>query len=108
MSRVRRNHIDLATLTAVLLLMVLSLGVVYSASATWAYEKFGAADRLLNSHLVKVLLGIGALFAGMLFPYTKYRKLTKPALIAAILLLGVTLVLGGETKGATRWLRFGG
>lgn len=90
------------------MLMVLSLGVVYSASATWAFEKFGAADRLLNSHVLKVLVGIIALFLGMLIPYKKYRKLTKPALIIALVLLSITLVLGGETKGASRWLRFGG
>ncbi len=108
MSRVRRNHIDLATLTAVLILMVLSLGVVYSASATWAYEKFGQSSHMLNSHAMKILLGIVALFIGMNVDYQKYKKLTKPALIGALILLGVTFVLGGETKGATRWLRFGG
>jgi cell division protein FtsW len=91
----QRNHIDLPLLTAVLLLMVLSLGVVYSASATWAYEKFGESEKLLNSHLLKVLLGIGAIFVGMFVPYTKYRKLTKPAVMAAVALLAVTLVLGG-------------
>jgi cell division protein FtsW len=107
-SRIRRNHIDLATLIAVLVLMVLSLGVVYSASATWSLEKFGQSSRLLNSHALKILLGIIALFIGMNVDYLKYRKLTKPALIFAILLLGLTFVLGGETKGATRWLRFGG
>ena len=108
MSRVRRNHIDLATLTAVLILMVLSLGVVYSASATWAYEKFGQSSHLLNSHAMKILLGIVALFIGMNVDYLKYKRFTKPALIAAIILLAVTFVLGGEMKGATRWLRFGG
>lgn len=88
--------------------MVLSLGVVYSASASWAYEKFGTSSRLLNSHMLKVLFGIGAMFVGMMLPYRMYQKLTKPVLIAAIALLGVTLVLGGETKGATRWLHLGG
>jgi len=108
MSRVRRNHIDLATLTAVLILMVLSLGVVYSASATWAFEKFGQSSHMLNSHAVKILLGIVALFIGMNVDYLKYKKFTKAALIAAVVLLVVTFVLGGEMKGATRWLRFGG
>lgn len=108
MTPTQRNHIDLALLTAVLLLMVLSLGVVFSASATWAFAKFGDADRLLNSHALKVLLAIGAMFAGMFIPYTKYQKLTKLALIIAIAILLVTLVLGGETKGARRWLVFAG
>jgi cell division protein FtsW len=41
-------------------------------------------------------------------PYSVYKKLTKPTLMIALLLLMVTFVLGGETKGAVRWLRFGG
>ncbi len=108
MNKTQRNHIDLPLLTSVLILMVLSLGVVYSASATWAYEKFGDSDKLLNSHALKILLGIVALFVGMMIDYSKYKKLTKFALIAAIILLGLTLALGGEVKGAARWLRFGG
>jgi cell division protein FtsW len=107
MMKIRRNHIDLATLTAVLILMVLSLGVVYSASSTWAYEKFGESSRLLNSHAIKILLGIAAMFIGINIDYIKFKKFTKPALVIAIVFLAATIVLGGETKGATRWLRFG-
>lgn len=108
MTKLQKNHIDLATLIAVLILMVLSLGVVYSASATWAMQKFGESERLLNSHAIKILIGIGALFVGVTLDYRKYKKFTKPALILSVLLLLVTLGLGGETKGAARWLRFGG
>ena len=108
MTRAQRNHIDLPTLVAVLVLMVLSLGVVYSASSTWAMEKFGESNRLLNLHAMKVLLGLVALFVGMTIDYKKYKKLTKPAVIMSIVFLMITLMLGGEVKGATRWLRFGG
>ncbi|MEK6755033.1 MAG: putative peptidoglycan glycosyltransferase FtsW [Bacteroidota bacterium] len=108
MTKSQRNHIDLATLIAVLTLMVLSLGVVYSASATWAMEKFGESNRLLNLHALKVLLGLVALFVGMTIDYKKLRKLTKLAVIISIVFLSITLMLGGEVKGAARWLRFGG
>jgi cell division protein FtsW len=107
MSKVQRNHIDLLVLVSVLTLMVLSLGVVYSASASWALQKFGESSRLLNSHALKVLAGIIALFAGMMIDYRKYRKLTKTALLVAVALLIVTVLTGGEIKGAARWLRFG-
>lgn len=103
-----RNHIDLATLTCVLILMVLSLGVVYSASSTFAMQKFGSSSRLMVLHVVKVLLSFVAIFVFMNIDYRKYKKLTKPALIGAVVLLLVTLGLGGEVKGATRWLRLGG
>ena len=106
--RKQRNHIDLATLIAVLVLMVLSLGVVYSASSTWALEKFGESGKLLGSHATKVLLGFLAILIFMNIDYKKYRKISKPVLIGTILLLLVTLGLGGEVKGASRWLRLGG
>jgi cell division protein FtsW len=106
--RAQRNHIDLLTLIAVLTLMVLSLGVVYSASSTWAMEKFGESGRLLGSHAAKVLAGFVAMFIVMQIDYKRYRRITKPMLIAAIVLLVVTLGLGGEVKGASRWLRLGG
>ncbi len=102
--RRERNHIDLITLLAVLTLMVLSLGIVYSGGATW-WEKWpGGSDKLLLSHAGKVLLGIVTLFVVMRIDYHVYRKITKPALIAAVVLLAVTLVFGGERKGASRWL----
>lgn len=88
--------------------MVLSLGVVYSASSTWALEKFGESDRLLGSHAIKVIAGFVAIFLFMNVNYKVYKKISKPVLIATILLLLVTLFLGGEVKGATRWLRLGG
>jgi cell division protein FtsW len=106
--RQERNHIDLASFLAVLTLMVLSLGVVYSASSTWALDRLGESGKVLGSHAIKVLLGFGAIFVFMQIDYHKYRKLTKPGLTIAIALLLVTLVLGGRFKGATRWLLIGG
>jgi cell division protein FtsW len=108
MMRIRRNHIDLTTLICVLCLMVLSLGVVYSASSSWALAKYGDSDKLLGSHAVKILGGFLAIFVFMNIDYKLYRKITKPVLLATLGVLVVTLVLGGEVKGATRWLRLGG
>jgi cell division protein FtsW len=104
----QRNHIDIATLITVLTLMVISVGVVYSASAELAFRKYANMDHYLDLHAVKILLSIAALFVGITVPYTLYKRFTKTTLLLAILILGVTFVLGGETKGAVRWLRFGG
>jgi len=104
----RRNHIDLPVLIAVLTLMVLSLGVVYSASATWAMQRFGESSHMISLHALRVLLGIIALFIGMAIDYTKMKRITKLVLIFSVVLLFVTLLFGGEMKGASRWLRFGG
>ena len=108
MLKVQRNHIDIWLLIVVLGLMVVSLGIVYSASAEWSYKRFETQSHYLDLHAIKILLSIGALFVGLSIPYGFYRKFTRPALAIAILFLIITLVLGGETKGAVRALRFGG
>ena len=100
------NHIDIATLIAVLTLMLLSLGIVYSASSTYAFVKYGESEKMLASHAIKVLLGIIGMFIAMRVDYHRLQRFTKIALIGAVGLLMITLVLGGEAKGATRWLRF--
>jgi cell division protein FtsW len=102
------NHIDLVTLIAVLTLMVIGIGVVYSASATIAQEKFGQSEAFLQRHVIKVALSLIALFFVMKIDYHKYASISKLVLIGAIGFLVVTLVLGGEVKGASRWLRLGG
>jgi cell division protein FtsW len=104
----QRSHMDLITLTAVLTLMVMSLGVVYSASATWMLAKGHDSGQLLASHAMKVLLGFMAIFIFMQIDYKEYKKLSKGGLIIAVVLLVLTLVLGGELNGAARWLRVGG
>ena len=108
MAKAQRNHIDILTLLSVVALMALSLGVVYSASSTYAMMRWGESDRLLERHAIKVLSGFILLFVAMRIDYHKIRKLTKPVLIVLVMILGVTLALGGEVNGAARWLRLGG
>jgi cell division protein FtsW len=108
MLKIQRNHIDIWLLIVVLGLMVVSLGVVYSASAEWSLKRFETQSHYLDLHAIKILLSISALFAGLSIPYGFYRKFTKLALMIAVLLLIITFILGGEAKGAVRWLRFGG
>lgn len=104
----RRNHIDRVVLLTVLFLMVASTVVVYSASSTWAFQKYGAASGLVNKHIIKVLAGFVVILFAMNVKYTIYRKLARPAIIGCLVLLTVTLAIGGEIKGAARWLSFAG
>jgi|WetSurMetagenome_2_1015567.scaffolds.fasta_scaffold152740_1 cell division protein FtsW len=101
-----QNHIDLTLLIAVLILMLFSLGIVYSASASYALAKSGNSEQFLTSHAAKVMIGIVGLFICMRINYQSFRKFTKIAVIGAVVLLLATFFLGGEAKGATRWLRF--
>jgi cell division protein FtsW len=106
--KAERNHIDLLTLIGVLTLMVLSLGVVYSASSSWAMMRYGESGRLLGSHALKVLAGLAMMFVFMQIDYHRFQKITKQVLLVSVGLLLLTLALGVVAKGAARWIRVGG
>ncbi len=103
-----KNHIDRITLFVVLILMVASTVVVYSASSTWAMQKMQDSSGLVNKHIAKILAGLVVMFFAINMDYKKYKPLTKWVLIGSVVLLFAVRVLGGEVKGAARWLSIGG
>ncbi len=107
-SKVQKNHIDLITLIAALFLMVMSVGIVYSASSTYALQRWGESGKLLESHAAKVIAGFLVMFVAMQVDYHWLKKISKPVLIAVVLMLVATRLTGGEVNGAARWLRIGG
>lgn len=105
---IKRNHIDPWTFIVVVVLMGVSTFIVYSASSAWALKNLKSESGLLNKHILKVFIGAVVLTVGIAIDYHWYKKFTKWALIAVIVILFVTKGFGGETKGAARWLSFGG
>lgn len=103
-----KNHIDRITLFVVLILMVASTVIVYSASSTWATQKMQSASALVNKHIAKILVGLVVMFFAINLDYKRYKPLTKWVLIGSIALLVATRLTGGEVKGAARWLSIGG
>ena len=102
-SKTQKNHIDIATLVVVLILMVFSVGVVYSASSTWAQQHVGASGKLLGNHALKVMVGFFFLFVTMQVDYRILKKISKILLIGIAGLLVVTLG-ASVVKGASRWI----
>jgi len=88
-------------------LMLLGLTIVMSASSTYSVFKFDNVFYLFNSHLFKVVLGIGAIILFALIPYEYYRRLSKPVMIIITILLVVTLLFTPDIKGVHRWINFG-
>ncbi|MCU0364761.1 MAG: FtsW/RodA/SpoVE family cell cycle protein, partial [Ignavibacteriaceae bacterium] len=88
-------------------LMLLGLTMVMSASSAYSIFKFDSVFYLFNSHLFKVVLGIGAIILFAFIPYEYYRRLSKPVMIVITLLLVVTLIFAPDIKGAGRWMNFG-
>src|SRR5262249_27813251 len=83
--------------------------MVYSASAIMAADRFHDPLHFLKRHGLSVLLGRGALCAGMRFDYRRLERLVVPLMAASFVLLVLVLVppFGQEINGTRRWLRLG-
>ena len=90
---------------------LVSIGVVmvYSASAIMAADRFHDPLHFLKRQAMWVLLGMGALWAGMLFDYRRLERFVGPLLAVSFVLLVIVLVppFGQEINGTRRWLRLG-
>jgi cell division protein FtsW len=102
-----RNHIDLTILICVLALMLLSLGIVYSASSTRAADNTGSSEYYLAQHAARVFAGIVCIFFFMRIDYHRVQRLSKIVLMLLILILFATLITGYVAKGAKRWISLG-
>ena len=88
-----------------LLLSILSILVVYSATGTLAYKSYGGnTEYFLFKQTFLVILGLTAMWVAHRIDYQYYAKLSRLALIAAALLLLYTLTSGVNLNDATRWI----
>ena len=94
---------------AVIALLAIGVVMVYSASAVSAYVNFNDSYYFLKRQLVWATLGLMAMILTMNMDYHVWQKLSKPIMIATIILLILVLVpgLGRVVNGARRWIGFG-
>ena len=100
---------DLKLLLAVLFLVGIGIGMVYSASSALALRGFGSEYYFLKRQGIFAAFGILALvFCGHI-PLKIYRIFTYPVLLISFMLLILIHIKGfGITAGgATRWLHLG-
>ena len=94
----RRIDLDLPLLGALLVLCVVGLGVLYSASA-------GSTDQVTNQAL-RLVLGLAVMITLSRVPPAILRSWT-PGFYLGTLALLVAVTLFGEGRGAHRWLDLG-
>jgi cell division protein FtsW len=96
-------------LGAVLLLTVLGVVMVYSASAVYAAARLGDGLWFFKRQLAGAILGLGAMVLALRLGYRRLEKLAVPLFLFALLLLLLLHVpgLGRAAGGARRWLALG-
>ena len=91
-----------------LLLGIISLIVVYSASSALAVNNYGGnTGRVLLKHGTTLLIGFGMIFVFYLIDYKHYAKAAWLLLIPCLALLAYTLLFGRNINSASRSIGIG-
>lgn len=90
----------------IILLSMISILTVYSATGTIAYNKGIAVERyLLFKHVIFVVMGIGMIYIAHLLDYKYYAGISKILMIITIPLLLYTAAFGESINHASRWVK---
>jgi len=100
------RNLDFVLLSAVVLLLLFGLLVVYSATRGLA-ETRGDPFYYVKRQSMAALLGFAAMAAVLTFDYRHLAKLSRLFYVGSLALLGAVLVVGRAGGGAERWLSLG-
>ncbi|MBB2151590.1 FtsW/RodA/SpoVE family cell cycle protein [Pedobacter gandavensis] len=90
----------------IILLSLISILTVYSATGTYAYKVNKTVEKvLLTKHLIFVIMGIGMIYIAHLLDYKYYAGISKVLMIITIPLLFYTAVFGANINDASRWVK---
>ena len=90
----------------IILLSLISILAVYSATGTLAYKHGEAVEKfLLTKHLIFVVMGIGMIYISHLLDYKYYAGISKVLMLVTIPLLFYTLIFGTSLNDASRWVK---
>ena len=103
------NQMDFLLFATVLLLLCIGLVMIASASSYYALNYYDDSSYFLKRQMVFAIVGVIAMIVVSNIDYRKYKKLSYPLYIIAILLMVAVLIpgIGHSSKGATRWLNLG-
>jgi cell division protein FtsW len=89
----------------VVLLMLISLLVVYSATGSLAYQKYkGNNEIFLIKQILFIVIGIVAIYFAHLVNYTIYSRVAQLLFLICIPLLIYTLFFGIKKNEGSRWI----
>ena len=91
-------------LASTLLLLVLGLVMVFSASSLRSYATTGSLFATGIKQATFISLGLPLMFVASRMPVRFYRALAYPLLMASLALLVAVLFIGKSVNGATSWI----
>lgn len=98
---------DIPYLVLTLLLMVIGLIMLFSASYARASYITGNPASYFVSQSIYAVIGIGVMLLAGRYNYQRLQKFALPLMAISIILLVLVLVMGSSTNGAKRWINLG-
>lgn len=103
---IKKSGMDLGFVAVVIMLVVLGLLMVFSASYPSANYRYGDGLYFITRQFIWAVIGTVAMFITARIDYRIYKKFYKPIMFVTFALLGLVL-LSKPLNGARRWLGFG-
>ncbi len=106
--RVAKTHggVDRVFLTTVIMLVVIGLIMLFSASYPDANYREGDGLKYIKSQSLFAIVGFAAMFFTAKFPYKYYKTFLKPIMIGIVVSLVFVLFMPAQ-QGARRWIPLG-
>lgn len=92
----------------IILLSLISVLAVYSATGTLAYKRGVGSESLMFKHFLFIVLGFVLIYFAHLLDYRYYAGISKILMVVTIPLLLYTLVFGSHVNDASRWIAIPG
>ena len=92
----------------IILLSLISVLAVYSATGTLAYKKGVGSESLMFKHFLFIVMGFVLIYFAHLLNYRYYAGISKVLMTITIPLLLYTLIFGSHVNDASRWIAIPG
>ncbi len=105
----KNSNIDFPLLIITLILILIGLIMIMSASGVRAYNQYGNAHYFFSRQLLFALAGLLLMFFASMLDYNIYYRYSKIILLTGMFLLTLVIIpgIGRTAGGATRWISLG-
>ncbi len=99
--------LDLQFLGLLILIMIIGLIMMFSASYPYAYHRYGDSYYFIKRQVIFAIIGVAAMIGISFFDYHHFHKLAAPIMGVAWLLMLIVLIMPTEDNAPKRWLNLG-
>jgi cell division protein FtsW len=107
-ARPRKHRPDYTLILLSLTLLVIGLIVIYAISPGLVALQGVSENYYISKQIIAIMMGLAAFGITATVPIDRWKTLSKPLIVAAIVAAVAVQLFGEEVNGAYRWIQVGG